>query len=151
MMGASPSQQHARVAEKGSSDRQHLLLAARKLVAVARQALAQAREQVEHSLRGPVARTHSHLKVLSHRQARKHLAALRHVAQAPARAVVRGKRGDVASDQHDAAAAPLRAADDQFEQGALADAVAAHDRDRLAGRDLQAQVLDHQGRAPAAA
>ncbi len=160
--------QQARIAEQRARDRQHLLLAARKLAAAVVAALGEAREGRVDALDRPVAAVGAGARRqpqrLVDRQARPQPAPLRHIADAGARDLVRlAPENVLALEAHRRPSARAITPDDRVAQRRLAHAVAADDRQhaalqrqrhalqrvRLAVIDLQ--VLHLQDRLAAAA
>ena len=138
-------QQHARIADERAADRQHLLLAARQLVAAVLGALGQTRKQVEHGLVRPRPRPRSDIHVLAHRQRRENLTFLRYQPQASRHPPVGRGGGNILAAQRNAAAMQIGVAHDGRQQRRFADAVAANDRDGLAGLKRKIDVFQHHG------
>ena len=148
MLGWMPSVGSSRISSLGSRrqrarDGELLLLAAREIAAAAPQHLLQDREQLEqlgrHSLAGRLVRQ-AHAQVLFHREPAEDLAALRHEADAGARALVRRRILDGLAVELDAAGLDGHQAHQRLEQRGLADAVAPQQHRDLAAMRLQAHV-----------
>ena len=97
MIGASPSigsssSSRLRVHDQSARDRQHLLLAARQLVAEVGAPLFEPRKEVVDAAQRPLARPGDRRQVLLDRQRRPHVALLRHPADAGLRALIRRQR-----------------------------------------------------------
>src|SRR5260221_1797108 len=89
-------------------------------------------------------------QVLRDGQAAKHLALLGHVADAHARPLMDRQVTNVAAADPNLSGLALGAPRNEFKQGALSHAVAAHDGDSLTSADRQAEALDDRGRTPTA-
>ncbi len=95
--------QQARVGHQRAADREHLLLAARELLAAVAEPLGQAREGREHAVERPARARPSapaarrHHEVLAHREVREDAAAFRHVADAEPRDLLGRAPVDVAA------------------------------------------------------
>ena len=87
-------QQEPRVGHQGARDGEHLLLAARELVALVRAPLGEAREELEHLGQIPGARLRRDREVFLHGERGEDLALLRDPADAEARAAMRRKACD---------------------------------------------------------
>ena len=85
-------QHDARIEDQGAADREHLLLAARELVAEIAAAFVQAREQLVDLAVRPRARPRHRGEVLLDRQRLEDVALLRHPADAGMRALVGPQR-----------------------------------------------------------
>ncbi|MCY1359950.1 hypothetical protein D9M69_465550 [compost metagenome] len=142
-------QQQFRVGHERAADGQHLLLAARKLVAVVAAPLAQARKEFINPLQGPAAGAGDHREVFFHRERGEHLALLRHPAQPRAHALVRGPARDVGALPADRALHHAGVAHQRFEQRGLAHAVAPEDGQAFAGPQREVEAVEDHGVAVA--
>src|SRR4029079_11353078 len=114
--------------DQSTADREHLLFAARKLIAEVAAALMQARKQLVDSRLRPSARTRHGGEILLDRERLEDIALLRHPADPGVGALVGAHGGDVAGLERDRPADEARDADDRIDQGGLAHAVAAEQR-----------------------
>src|SRR5439155_18451271 len=96
-------QQELRISHQGAGDRQHLLLAARELVAHVDAALGEARKERVDRGEAPAPGTSGDAQVLFYRERGEDLAFLRDPAEAEARALMRSKPGNVGSPPENAA------------------------------------------------
>lgn len=142
-------QQQGRIGHQRAGDGDHLLFAARQLVAQIAAALFEARKGPVDPRDIPGARPRHGSQVLLHRQRREHPALLRHPAQAGPRAPVRRHPGDVRAAPADAAAMQAREAHQRGQQRGLADAVAAQQREAAASVEAERHVVQHDGVAVA--
>ena len=126
-------QQQCRVAHQCAPDREHLLLAARQLIALIAAALGQGREEVIDACERPLARALGNRQILLDRQGRKDFALLRHKADAEPRAPVRGQARDLPAREANGAAMQPGMAHNSGEQSRLADPVAPQHRQCLTG------------------
>src|SRR5690606_9285952 len=130
------------VEHQRTADGQLLLLAAREITAAAMLHFPEHREQLVdlfRNLPGPVgAGAEGYLQVFLDAQQREYLAALGHVADAGAGAVLGAQASDVLAIEQDLPVLYRQQAGDAFEQRGLADAVAA--QQAAAGAFLQFQV-----------
>ena len=134
-----------RIEHEGAPDRQHLLLAARELVAEIGPALGEAWKHAVDLVRRPRTRQRDRGQVFMHRERLEDVALLGHPADAGERALLRRQSGDVAPREHDGAAAVAGDADDGVDERGLAHAVAAEQRQRLALRQRERDVgKDHR-------
>src|SRR5215467_4076583 len=143
-LGGLVHQENVGIADQCTPAGQHLLLAARELVAPIAQTLAQAGKEIERAREAParaIAGPLADLQVLAHRERREDAAALRHQAHPAARDLVGGQMRDVLAAQPNATAPGWREADDRADERGLADAVAAEDRDDLTALDAQGDTL----------
>ncbi len=134
-LGGLVHDQQLRIAQQRARDRQHLLLAARKLRAAIVPALGEPRKGLVDALDGPArvaAAAGRQPKMLVDRQARPHAPSLRHVADAQPVDFVRLERGDFAAVDADRARARALQAGDGVAERRLAHAVAAHHRKHAA-------------------
>ena len=144
--------EHVGVGHERPADGEHLLLAARQLLAAVAQAFFEAREGLEHTLVGPVALAlgagaRCHLQVFHHAQVAENATALGHVGDAQLRHFKRGAAiHALALDVH-RARARRHDAHEGFEQGAFAHAVAAHEANRLASADRKVHATQDVARA----
>ena len=136
-------QQERRVAHQRAPDRQHLLLAAREVIAAVPAARGErGKELVDPGERpGPGLRRDN--QVLLDRQRREDLALLRHEADAEPRAPVGRQGRDIASGKADMPGMQRGMPHDGREQRRLADPVAAQDRERAAGRQVERDAFEH--------
>src|SRR6185312_3760351 len=125
-------QQHGGIAHEGAADRQHLLLAARELVAV-------------------VASPRRHGEVLVDGERAEDLALLRDPADPGARAPMRRQAAHLARAQAYRAAMQRRMPHDRRQQRRLADAVPAEHGERAARRQRQRHAFEHDRLAIAGA
>ena len=116
-------QQQRRVAHQCAADRQHLLLAARQLIAVIAAALGKRREEVVDFRQRPLPRALGDRQILLDRQRRKYLALLRDKADAEPRAPVRRQHCDLLVGEADSTPVQSGMTRDGGEQGRLADPV----------------------------
>src|SRR3954452_7095795 len=145
-------QQHnARIEDQGAADREHLLFAARELVAEVAAALLQAREQLVDAPLGPSSRTRHGGEVLLDRERLEDIALLWHPADPGMGALVGAKRGDIAAIKRDRSADEARDADYRIDQGGLAHAVAAEQSQRLPFRQRERDLVEHDRLAVARA
>src|SRR5437899_7790392 len=137
-----------RIGHQRAADREHLLLAARKLPATVAETLGEPRKRGEHALERPVAATirtgaSRHDEILAHREIRKNAAPLRHVGDAATGDEMRlGARHWRAANVNIARAGfddPEHAAN----QRALAYPVAPHEPDRLAAADAEVDAVQN--------
>src|SRR5690348_568399 len=140
--------QKLRVRHQRAADREHLLLAPRKLVAAGRNPCTQSRERVEHALVRPAGapiarRTRRKKKVLAHAQVRKDAAALGDIRHAHPRDPVRRLPRAIAAANEHAARARRREADQRADERRLAHAVAAEQAERLPGVDRKRHAAQH--------
>src|SRR5215510_8207687 len=127
-LGRLVHQEDVGIADQRAPAGQHLLLAARELVATIAQTLTQPGKEVERPREAParaVAGPLADRQMLADRERREDAAALRHQAHPAARDLVGRQTRDVLAAQQDAAAARRREADDRAHERGLADAVAA--------------------------
>jgi hypothetical protein len=135
-------QQELRVEEQRPADRQHFLLAARKLAAFVVAPLVETREElVDAGWRprpGPLQR---HQKILLDGEVRENPPALRHVADAESRDPERRPVGGRLIEDGDRTAARRRQPHDAAQGGCLAGAVAAEQCDELAFAHLESDIV----------
>src|SRR5258708_10001398 len=86
--------------------------------------------------------------MLAHRQAPKHFAMLRHIADATRHSAMDRQARNIFAVHSNCTRVALSPADEQFEQSALTNPVAAYDRHGFARSDRQAEILDNQRRTP---
>src|SRR5215831_19285824 len=84
-------------------DRQHLLLAARQLIAGIIQSFPQSREQLEDTRVRPISRSRRNFEVFAHRQRWKNLTLLRHIADSRERPPIAWNAIDVLASEDDIA------------------------------------------------
>src|SRR5690606_39080185 len=133
------------VGHERAADGEHLLLAARELVAVVVLAAAEVREELVDPVERPGALSAGPVRgrrdqVLPHREVGEDLPALRDEADAALRDPVRGLPADAAALEADVAAARTHDPHDGAHRGGLAHAVAAEERDDLAGGDVEVHL-----------
>ena len=123
-------QHQLRIEQQAAGDFELLLLAARQRRGLLRGLLAQHRKFVERGFDprrqvGDVAAggDRAELDIVAHRQFRKDVAALRHVADAGGQQFALAQAGDVASLEDDLAFAQFQQAEDRLEHGGFAGAV----------------------------
>ncbi|GAB7538250.1 hypothetical protein BGC_44720 [Burkholderia sp. 3C] len=140
--------QQARPVHQRAADRQHLLLAARKLRAAIAPPLLQAREDPVDVLQLPwrIA-PRAEPQVLLDRQQPEDAAMLRHEAHAARGDPVRREAGQRGAVEAHAALARRHHAGDRLQRGGLAGAVAAQQGDRLAFADRHRHALQHMALA----
>ncbi len=142
-------EQQARAAHQRSSNRQHLLLAARQRAALLPRAVAQDGKQPMHAIEiardghRVAAAVRAHLQVLAHGQAREDATTLGHVRQPARHHLVRGQRADVAALELEQRAATAQDARDAAKGAALARTVGADQAHDLAAMHLQAHLMQH--------
>src|SRR5262245_61122186 len=139
------------VAHQGTADGEHLLLAARDLVAHVAAPLRDAGEKVVDALQAPRAGSRGHCQVFLHRERREDLALLWHVTDAEPRALVGRQLLDRSPAVLDGAGVEAGVADHRSKQGSLADAVAAKQGEGAALRQRERNVLQYHGLAVAGA
>src|SRR5205823_5647328 len=105
-LGRLVQQQHFWIERQRAADRQHLLLAARELVAEMVAALFQPRKHLVDCFHGPRPRLGDRGHVLFHRQRAEDIALLRHPADAGPRPLVRPHLGDILTTKADGSAEP---------------------------------------------
>ena len=132
------------------SERQHLLLTAGEVARGFVEALAQHREETEHVLDAVVCpravgavQPTGEAEVLGNRERREHAVAARHLYDAAPCHFVRRRVGHVAAVEHDRAVRRLDQPRDALQEGRLARAVGAEQRDDLALVDLEVDVEEH--------
>src|SRR5258706_7413533 len=126
-------QQHAWIAHQGTSDRQHLLLAAGKRTRHLLEAFLELREQSEHARQGPGrsgagARLRRDHEIFAHAEGRKDPPPLRDQTHAASRNDFRPESFYRRSEQADIAATRGQEADDGIHAGGLARAVSPEKR-----------------------
>jgi hypothetical protein len=136
-LGRFVEDQQARVGDEGATDRQHLLLAAGKLVAEVSRPLPEAREQAVDPGRGPrlalpAAIGEKSQQMLVDRQIRETLPAFRHQRDAGAADAIGSPAVDALAGEADRPALDRLQAADRAQRGRLAHAVAAEQGCRFA-------------------
>ena len=131
--------QHIRVGHQGPAYGEHLLLAARQLLAAVAQAFLQARKGLQHPLVCPIALTPGpgtgcHFEVLDHAEVAEDATSLRHISNAEPGNFVGSAAQHGFADDVDAARTRRDQPHDAFEKGAFAHAVAAHETDGFTAR-----------------
>src|SRR5262245_58035398 len=144
-------QYDARIEDQGAADREHLLLAARKLVAEVAAAFLKPRKQLVDARLGPWAGPGHGGEILLDGERFEDVAFLRHPADAGKGALVRAQRRDVAAIEADTAGEEARHAHDRIDQGGLAHAVAAEQSERLALGERERDLVEHDRLAVACA
>src|SRR5258707_432628 len=144
-------QYDARIQDQGAADREHLLLAARKLVAEVAAAFLKPRKQLVDARLGPWAGPGHGGEILLDGERFEDVALLRHPADAGKGALVRAQRRDVAAIEADTAGEEARHAHDRIDQGGLAHAVAAEQSERLSLGERERDVVEHDRLAVACA
>src|SRR5690349_18234831 len=143
-LGRLVEDQQPRIGQERPADGEHLLLAARELVAVVRLPLAQLREKREHALERPGAATlGSRDEVLPHAEVREHLAPLRYQPKACLRDAIRGHAMQRFAREYDRAGLRHADAHDRLHRRGLAHAVAAKQAHDLRGLHLQVDAEEH--------
>src|SRR6185312_15164248 len=126
-------QHNARIEQKRARDRQHLLLAARKLPAELRFAFRKPRKQLEHTIEIPRARTRlRHLEIFKHAKVAENLAPFRNVADADSGDLVRRPARGVLAENLAFSLARRREPDETAHGRRLPRAVTAEHGDDLA-------------------
>ena len=144
-------QEKPRIEHQRAADREHLLLAARKLRAEVRAPLAEPREELVHARRRPAAGTRDRREIFLDRERFPDVAFLRHPAQTRGGALVRTQRRNGPAGQLDDAAAIARDADQRGDERRLAGAVAAKHGKRLPFLQREAYPVEDDGIAVARA
>ena len=140
-------QQHLGSARQRAAHRQHLLFAARELVACIAAPRREAGEERIDLIDAPAAGLHGNQQVFVDRQRGKDAALLRHKGEAGAGAQM-GRLGlDGLALQFDGAAMPCGEAHQGGEQGRLAHAIAAEDGQRAIFWRLETDSIQNDGRA----
>ena len=150
-LGRLVQQQHLGIEGQRAADRQHLLLAAGKLVAEIAAALLQPRKHLVDLFDGPGAGLGHRRHVFFHRQRTEDIALLRHPADPRPRPLVRAHRRNVQSAERQGAAEAAGDADDRIDQRGLAGAVAPEQRQHLAFGQRQRHRRQHDRFAVAGA
>src|SRR6266705_3208143 len=135
-------EEQRRVAHQRPPDGEHLLLAARDLVAPVLATLGELRKEIVDALEGPASGTHRDAEVLLDRERRKDIAGLRDKADAQSATLVDGQLRDRLALVLDASGVKGRVAHDGRKQRGLADPVPAEDREGAALRQLERDVLE---------
>ena len=112
----------------------------------------QPRQQADHALDRALlglagVRRPGEAQILLRGQAGQDAAALRHIADAEAAALMRGPLRDVDAVDHDAAAGRRQQTHDRLQQRGLAHAVVADDAERLALAQLERDAAQHRNMA----
>ncbi len=147
-LGRLVQDQQVRVGHQRAADGEHLLLAARKLVAHVVRALGEPREKLEHSAWGPGigprrAVAGKRDQILAHREVGKDLPPFGHQRNAGARDAIGRLALDALAAEADRSAFGARQAHDGAHGGGLAHAVTAQQCRCLAGLDLEIQLEEH--------
>src|ERR1700722_563528 len=138
-------QQQRGIAHQRARNREHLLFPARHARASASSQLTQVRKDGEELLWRPGGSVRARAlpadqQIFLHRQIGEYPTVPRHVAKPAPHNLVSGALRNVLSVKYDRAAAPSHKPQDGAERRGLTRAVAANQRDRLAGGDLQRHV-----------
>src|SRR6202050_1551270 len=144
-------QKQRRISRQGTRNRQHLLLAAGKLITEIAPALGEAGEKIVDSCQVPAPLARRHGKILLHRQRGEDFALLRHPADASAGAAVRGIARNVLAAPQNAAATDLGVAHDSENERRFADAVASEHRKTAMLRQFERYAINHNTGAIAGA
>src|ERR1700727_2409351 len=141
-------QQKRWIAHQRARNGEHLLLPARHARARASSQPTQVRKDGEESLRRPGGSVRTRglpadLQIFLDRQIGEDATVLRYIAEPAPHDLVSGALRNVLAIEYDRAAAPSHKTQDGAERRGLARAVAAKQRDRLAGGDLQRHVEQH--------
>src|SRR5688500_15932057 len=144
-------QHHERVAHQRARHREHLLLPAAHAPARPMAHLGEVGEQAEGLLRSPVharaRRAAADLQVLHHRKLGDDAPVFGHPAQTEPRGLVGLERQEVVLHEAQRAAAPGHEPHDGLQRGALAGAVAAHQRHYLAAAHFEGHLEQDLGGA----
>src|SRR5205807_5455536 len=133
------------IGHKSAGNGEHLLLAARKLVAEVGAPFLQAREEGVDALERPGSRAGGDAQVFLDVERREDLSLLRHPADAEARAPVRRQARDVPPLPAHRAAMQARVAHDREEHRALADAVTTEDGETPRLAHIERDAVEHDG------
>src|ERR1700733_13107571 len=141
-------QQKRWIAHQRARNGEHLLLSAGHARASASSQLTQVRKDGEEALWRPGGSVRARglpadLQIFLHREIAENAAALRHMPKSAPHDLVSGALRNVLAVEDDRAAAPSHQPQDVAERRPLTRAVAAQQRDRLAGGDLQGDVEQH--------
>ena len=142
-------QQQARIDHQRAADREHLLLAARQLVAEVAAPLGETRKHLVHARDVPVPGPRHGRQVLLDRERREHEPLLRHPAQARLAAAIGRQRGEVLAAPAHRAAAHAREPHQRDQQRRLAHAVAPEQREAVAFVQRERDVFQHDAVAVA--
>src|SRR6185437_4513100 len=143
--------ENARLGHQAAADRQHLLLAARKIGRRLVQAPQQHRKELadladrrieRRGARFRVARISAKAQILAHGQPAENLAALRNLRDAGEHARARAHAVDALAVEHDLAAAQRDDAGDRLDEGRFARAIGADQRDDLGIADGQIDLVN---------
>src|SRR5262245_58868627 len=142
-LGGLVEEKKPRAGAQNARDRQHLLFAAREFGALALEPLPYVREQREYPIDVEPAGTdlRRQEQVFAHVEACENAALLGAEGDAVARDRVGRKADEFAAFKADGTFALLGDAHDRFKRRRFADAVAAKERDNLAGTDLESRAV----------
>src|SRR6266705_4575133 len=138
-------EQQGRIAHQRAPDREHLLFAARDLVAPVPAPLGELRKEIVDACQRPAAGARGDGEVLLDREGREDVARLRHEAHAQPAAFVDGQPRDRLALVFDASRVKSRVAHDGREERGLADAVPTQYRKGAALRQLERDVFEDHG------
>src|SRR6185369_17068483 len=146
--------QQQRIGDEGTADREHLLLAARELVAEVVAAAGEGGEHREDARRRPRGRafdagTMERAQVLLDAEVREHLSSFGDERDPAASDPVRREPGDGAAGERDRPCARPHEAHHRAHERRLAHAVPAEDADDLAARDREVDAEQHLARTVA--
>src|SRR5262249_51503238 len=144
--------QRVGIGEQRPPDGEHLLLAARELIAAMREPRAEPGKGRKHALQRPAslaahAGARGHDQVLAHREVREYAAALPAVADALPGDWRRGLTRDLGAANADWAPARLGGTEQRAQKRGLAHAVAAEETHGLASADMEIAPAQHVARA----
>ena len=140
--------QEVRIGGQRAADREHLLLAAGKLLAAVIETLAQPREGIENPFERPIVApagtgARSHQQILAHRKIRKDRTALRYVRESGAGDAVGTRAPRIFAADHDAPRRRTHQSHHRPDQRGLAHAIAPEQSHCLAPADHQRNTLQH--------
>ncbi len=144
-LGRLVEQEQVGAGAQDAADRQHLLLAARQLGALAGEALLEVGEEREDLLELKPARAHARRqqKIFLHIEAREDATFFRAQSDAEPRDLVAGKSDQLAALVAHRARALADDAHDRFQGRRLAGAIASEQRDHLAGEHVEGRAVQH--------